>query len=252
MRLSLDALSDVGCVREHNEDIILASRELLRDEAFSATFEVNFNDRFCAIVADGMGGHNGGELASEMAAQRFDEFLIGLDSDLDFIALKDRIDSWAQNTHKLILQRGCELEGFNGMGTTLVGFFQYEGKIYWINIGDSRLYLFRDGILRQISKDHSLRNLYHDMSQPKNAIFNSLGAGDSTFADFNELPVFEGDHLLVCSDGMSDMCEDEQIQSILASGGSANKLVEAAKANGGEDNISVILVGIKINDNEND
>ena len=211
MRINYDAVCDIGCVRTNNEDMILVDRHFLRDESATGEQTVNINTRFCAIVADGMGGYNGGELASDIATQEFDTWINDLPSRLSRGSVNAEVQDFALATHNLINRRGDELQGYQGMGTTLVGLFFYENMPYWINIGDSRIYIFRDGNLRQISRDHSIRNLLNDPKQPSNLIYNSLGTGQeaNTFADCDNLPLFDGDCLLICSDGLTDMVDDE-------------------------------------------
>ena len=132
------------------------------------------------------------------------------------------------------------------MGTTLVGIFFYEGSPYWVNIGDSRIYIYRDGILRQISRDHSMRNLMNNPELPANLIYNSLGSGTGTdsFADCDNIPLFENDCILICSDALSDMVDDEKLALLLKQSAPASAYVSSAKAAGGEDNISVITLSI--------
>lgn len=135
---------------------------------------------------------------------------------------------------------------YEGMGTTFIGMFSYEGRVYMMNIGDSRLYRYRSGILKQLSADHSMRELTGDESAPSNMIYNSLGAGTSAFADFIELTgqLLDEDLFLLCSDGLSDMFTDDQIEELLQYTPTAVHLIEAAKAAGGRDNISVVLLQV--------
>ena len=145
MKVCYDAVCDIGCVRTNNEDMILVDRHFLRDESAAGEVTVNHNSRFCAIVADGMGGCEGGELASDIASQEFDTWVADLPSGLSKAAVPCEAQAFALATHDLINRRGEEIEGYHGMGTTLAGVFFYENKPYWINIGDSRIYIFRDG-----------------------------------------------------------------------------------------------------------
>ena len=133
------------------------------------------------------------------------------------------------------------------MGTTFCGLLFYENLIFALNIGDSRLYRFRDEILRQLSTDHSMRALTGDPTLPSNQIYNSLGAGDVAFIDIENLTgrIHDDDLFLICSDGLCDMIPDEEIEQVLLNEPSAGKLVEAAKRAGGKDNVSVILLKIK-------
>ena len=245
MLLSIDALSDTGCVREHNEDMILAQGELIRDERVQFQVETTTDVPVILAVADGMGGHNGGEFASELAIQSLDDFIHQLPGKLSYDELKARFDDWIQAIHREVLQKGIDLPEFLNMGTTLVGILVYENQLYWFNVGDSRLYRFRGGVLSQISSDHSVRKMYNP-SAPSNMICNSIGAGQEVFIDFTEMPaVFEDDQFLLCSDGLNDMIEDDTIEALFSTHANAEQLVEAAKNAGGKDNVSVLLIDIK-------
>lgn len=249
MILSIDAFSDVGCVREHNEDMILVQGELICDAQIQLQVEPAPDSPFVVAVADGMGGHNGGEFASELAVQSLDDFVHDLTNGLSFEELKSAFDSWIQQIHNFVVNKGNELPEFKNMGTTLVGLLVYENRIFWFNVGDSRLYRFRSGILSQISTDHSMREMY-DPTAPSNMICNSIGAGDDVFIDFKEITdtVFDDDLFLLCSDGLNDMVSDEKTESLLETHANAEQLVSEAKQNGGKDNVSVALVGFKIPD----
>ena len=243
MILQCQVASDVGSVRTNNEDIALLTGGLYRDAVDSFEIELQPMSRFTAIVADGMGGYEGGEIASEMAVKSFDSFFTGLPAGLSVDRLVARVKSWVAEMHAEIISFGDEHREYAGMGTTMVGMFAYEGKMFRINIGDSRLYRFRNGMLKQLSVDHSMRELTGDMSQPSNLIYNSLGAGGKVFADVEEMTsqLISDDRFLICSDGLSDMLSDEEIASLLIGNADVEALVAAAKQAGGRDNISVIL-----------
>lgn len=249
MILDYYAISDTGCQRPANEDMALVDRLFLRDEQAQGSVTLEPSARFAAIVADGMGGADGGELASDIAAQEFDSWLQDLPAGLTPQEVQVRAMDMAVAVHRLINRRGSELEGFKGMGTTLCGAFFYEGHWLWINVGDSRLYLLRHGEMMQVSRDHSYRNLYNDPTQPSNLIYNALGGGDQfeAFADCKPLDLVSGDRLLVCSDGLCDMIADNHIAQHLALphlDDAAESLVAEAKAAGGADNITVILAQV--------
>ncbi len=246
MILQCQVASDVGSVRTNNEDIALLTGGLYRDAVDSFEIELQPMSRFTAIVADGMGGYEGGEIASEMAVKSFDSFFTGLPAGLSVDRLVARVKSWVAEMHAEIISFGDEHREYAGMGTTMVGMFAYEGKMFRINIGDSRLYRFRNGMLKQLSVDHSMRELTGDMSQPSNLIYNSLGAGGKVFADVEEMTsqLISDDRFLICSDGLSDMLSDEEIASLLIGNADVEALVTAAKQAGGRDNISVILLTV--------
>ncbi len=246
MILQCQVASDVGSVRTNNEDIALLTGGLYRDAVDSFEIELQPMSRFTAIVADGMGGYEGGEIASEMAVKSFDSLFTGLPAGLSVDRLVARVKSWVAEMHAEIISFGDEHREYAGMGTTMVGMFAYEGKMFRINIGDSRLYRFRNGMLKQLSVDHSMRELTGDMSQPSNLIYNSLGAGGKVFADVEEMTsqLISDDRFLICSDGLSDMLSDEEIASLLIGNADVEALVTAAKQAGGRDNISVILLTV--------
>lgn len=247
MLIKSDLNCNIGCVRQNNEDMILLGGELFRDKTQTLDFDIDVNTRFAAIVADGMGGYEGGEIASEDVAQFFCDFTLNLDSGLSTEEMTEKIENWAKTAHRNILEKSRQFPEYEGMGTTFCGILFYENLVFALNIGDSRLYRFRDGILRQISTDHSMRERTGDYSLPSNLIYNSVGGGESVFIDVVELTgqIYSDDLFLICSDGLSDMIPDDEIEQVLLDEPAAEKLVEAAKNAGGKDNVSVILLKIK-------
>ena len=243
MNIEVDACSNMGCVRDTNEDMILLMDQFIRDNAISFSMSLNTEDRFIAAVADGMGGHNGGEVASEDSVRDLDSFFYGLPDKLSSELFMESFKQWIQQVHRLIMLKGNSHPDLSGMGTTLVGLLVYENKIFWINCGDSRLYRLRGEILCQISTDHSLREMTGNAQAPSNIIMNSIGAGETVFLDITEISgsVFDGDAFLLCSDGLNDMLDDEQIESALIKGNASSLVEEALKA-GGKDNVSVCLI----------
>ena len=246
MRLKVEVISDKGLVRSHNEDEALVCSRFMRDESFVGEFDTNVHSRFTALVADGLGGQAGGELASDMALLSFDDFITDLPDDLSPVDFRERVEEWVQRCHSEIIGKGRELPQFGDMGTTLVGIFCYEDHLYSINVGDSRLYRFRGGQLMPFSVDHSMRNLKKDNTLPSNLMYNCFGGGGgAVFADIADISTewAPGDIWLVCSDGLSDLVSDQQMESLLPLR-SADALVSAAKEAGGRDNITVILVQV--------
>ena len=248
MFIKSDLNCDIGSVRPNNEDIILFGNELFRDQTQTLDFEITKNSRFAVIVADGMGGSNGGEIASEYAAQFFCDFVSELPDDLSVEKITEEIKRWTQMAHRNLLSQSKQNPELDGMGTTFCGLLFYEKIVLAINIGDSRIYRFRGNVLRQISTDHSMQQLTRNQSLPSNQIYNSLGGGDSAFIDVKDLTglIYDDDIFLICSDGLTDMVTDEDIELILLTEPTAEKLVEAAKNAGGKDNVSVVLLMIKV------
>ncbi len=247
MKLRITAVCDKGCVRENNEDMVLVGKKLLRDNRLQGAIESNKEHPiFIVAVADGMGGANAGEVASQMVLEMIRDGIYRLSSDLDVEALKSAITSLCLEAHQKVLNQGLADPVKQGMGTTLVGLLYYEGRLILINAGDSRLYRFRNGTLMQVSRDHSLRELSGNIVVPSNVIVNSFGGGNNFYVDVEPAgkKVLDGDIFFLCSDGVSDMLNDEEIEEILGKEEFDDKLLEAAKDKGGKDNISYVVVEV--------
>lgn len=240
MVIHYSAKSDVGCIRENNEDIILIDGQQIRDGQIDCTIETDEVFRFTAIVADGMGGYEHGEVASKMAVTSFSEFLSSLPPNLTEDELTDAVNQWVKDINNEIISAA----NGSGMGCTFCGIFVYDGCAFLINIGDSRTYRLRHDYLRQLTIDHSERQRTGNPDVPSNLIYNALGVSNA-FADLTHTRLIPGDRFVVCSDGLNDMIEDEQICELLkTSEPSAHKLVEAALNAGGNDNVSVIYLSV--------
>lgn len=248
LELKVSLRCDVGCVRKTNEDMILVSGERYRDSIDEFSTAVQSEGKFVAAVADGMGGHNAGEVASEMALRLFDDFIVNLSSHLSDNDFRREIDGEIKRIHRHLTNHGNLYPECKGMGTTLVAWMTYGNRIYIIHAGDSRVYRLRNGILCLLTEDHSMQNRHHDFTIPSNVIYNCLGGGgNSVFCDIVEITtkVYEGDVFLLCSDGLHGMLEEENIEIELRNHCNASSLVDAAKARGGNDNVSVIVLTIK-------
>lgn len=254
MKLLINAASDRGCFREHNEDMVLIGNDIFRDDSKEIEITLERGSKYFIAVADGMGAHNAGEIASELVLKKIIEKIIGLEMNLTETELSIRISEWVQEIHWDILKEGTNDISRKGMGTTLIGVLFYNNRIYYLNVGDSRLYRWRNGYLMQISKDHSLKEITGNKDIASNIIINSFGGGEKIFVDFASVggQVFDNDILLLCSDGLSDELSDDKIEEILG-----NKehpvelLLNKAKNKGGKDNISIILVYLTGIENEN-
>lgn len=247
MKIKYDVVSDVGCVRDNNEDMALVFGSLIRDGKERSMVKTDSGHvRFSAIVADGMGGYGGGEIASELTAQSFDKFIVDLPVGLDDAEVRIALSDWLQ-AHKESIGIRQQQPGLEQMGTTLTGIFTYEDRQYLINIGDSRVYRLRNETLRQLTEDHSERNRTGDPTVPSNLIYNAIGIPGVFITAVNmteQFPMIDGDKYVVCSDGLSDMIDDDTIERILNEGGGAQELVDAAKAAGGRDNCTVIVLQV--------
>ncbi|MBQ8706132.1 MAG: serine/threonine-protein phosphatase [Paludibacteraceae bacterium] len=245
-RIVLTAASRVGCVRSNNEDMVLAYDKFVRSEAYHTEFMTENVDRFVIALADGMGGHNAGEVASADVLANLQFFLNDLPKGLSISEFNEVMVVWLDSVNKMINSKGHVNPSMSDMGTTLVAVLFYGAKYYWVNCGDSRLYRLRDGKLLQLSTDHSLNTL-HGEKRHSNVITNCIGAGcKNSFIDMYEFTddFLQGDTYMICSDGLNDMIHDEQIECLMQEGASANRLCEAAIEAGGYDNVSVCVFSV--------
>ena len=155
----ISASSRVGCVRTNNEDMILIGSELLRNDVYKTSFTTKSDNRLLLAIADGMGGHNCGEVASEDALTNLRFFFDDLPLNMSEGELRQAMDNWLKSMCLAVEAKGKEDPIYRGMGTTLVAMLYYSGQYYWINCGDSRLYRLHQGELLQLTTDHSLSNV---------------------------------------------------------------------------------------------
>lgn len=242
MQLSVAAGTDVGRIRAGNEDSLYADAD---------------QERGLFIVADGMGGHAAGEVASEMAVQIVARDLAGL-RDLSGPGPLAQMAEALKNANRAIYERTIVEADKQGMGTTASCLLMGQGR--WIigHIGDSRVYLLRGGVFRQVTKDHSYvqeqvdagfltpeQARYHPYS---NVITRCVGANASVEADVLHGEIQSGDLYLVASDGLTGMVEDPQLKKILETRNTPGRMVDAmiteANRRGGLDNITAIVVQV--------
>ena len=243
MKLDIQAICHKGLVREGNEDAISVGGKFLRDDSASLVVDTPDDGFFYLLVADGMGGHEKGEEASEFALGEIKE-------QLAFHQIRpDTFEDDIREATKYIafkLNRAAADQGqAKPMGCTLTGVIWHYGRIWLINAGDSRTYRFRDGILRQLTTDDTERGITGDPNASK-LLLNCLGGGCEGRLKVDDLEgkLLPGDTLLICSDGLSDMVTDEEIEAALSEGAGADDLYRMACEGGGVDNTSVILAKI--------
>ena len=230
--------TDVGLVRRINEDFLYYSRVPVG--AFPNLF----------IVADGMGGHNAGDFASRYAIESFLDYIQTSKPD----ALIRMVDEGVKYANKKIIEKAKENPSMKGMGTTMVVAFIEDNQLFVGNIGDSRLYLL-DREINQVTEDHSFvetliraGELTREQARKhpdKNIITRALGASETVRMDFFEVDLEKGDKILMCTDGLSNMVEDDVLYDITKHtyiGDVVDELIEEAKINGGSDNITVIVI----------
>lgn len=247
-KLRMSGFSDTGLRRNHNEDHIGFNQEL-----------------GIAVLADGMGGHQAGEIASHMAVESVLENLQNVaeresSRSITGSQLLEYVSNTISYSNSMIYQAAETLEEQKGMGTTLVAAIVKESQIYAGHVGDSRLYLFRGETLKRITKDHSLvqdlvdRGFYTEeeakMASVGHIVTRALGTKSEVEVDTVQHEICDGDLLLLCSDGLSDMVADWLIEETLRERGNeldetASTLIELANKNGGKDNVSVILIQVQ-------
>jgi protein phosphatase len=232
------ARTDIGCVRSMNQDSYFCSTTPVG--AFPNLF----------IVADGMGGHQAGDYASRYAIEMFLEY-VHHSEDSNLIRL---MDEGISHANRKVKEKSFENEELAGMGTTLVVAYIEQKQLYVANVGDSRLYLISQEI-NQVTEDHSYvaammraGELTPEQARnhpDKNVITRAIGVSWEVKADFFEVDLQEKDRILMCSDGLSNMVEDDRVFDILSTCGipaAVDILVEEARKNGGYDNITVIVI----------
>ena len=233
------ALTDVGRQRNMNQDYV-----------FSTVKPVgNLPNLF--IVADGMGGHKAGDLASKFSVNTFIDCVKNSVSSKPVQIMSDAIN----HTNEELLKLASTSEDYRGMGTTFVVAVIYGRSMYVANIGDSRLYL-ADRELKQVTRDHSYVEEMVQMgtlnredartNEYKNVITRALGGAENVIPDFFEIEIEDNSRILMCTDGLTNMVTDKESESVMSGHddimNKADKLVMMANQNGGKDNISVIII----------
>ena len=246
MRLRACGLSDVGRSRNHNED----------------HFEIVGDGRLC-VVADGMGGHGHGDLASRVAVEAILEHLGGdpPSAPMDPVERTRRLEKAINGAHDRLLERVAADEELLGMGTTTVVMLVEDGGAAVGHVGDSRAYRLRQGVLEQLTEDHSWVNeqvragfLSEDQARShplKNVVTRALGGESGIQVEVGEVEVQSEDLYLLCSDGLTTMLRDEEIGDRLRQVGEksveevCSRLVGDANERGGLDNVTVVLLAVE-------
>ncbi|OON85498.1 serine/threonine protein phosphatase [Oribacterium sp. C9] len=235
------AKTDKGRKRRMNQDYVFAT-----DQAIGALPNL-------FLLADGMGGHKAGDYASRFAVEELKKYIADAPKDLPCIQL---IQDAIRDVNERLYELSMEDENLNGMGTTLVTAFLDGSNLTVSNIGDSRAYLVHGNSIRQITRDHSyveemirrglMRRGSKEYLNSRNIITRAVGIEPKVTADFFEIELSEGDYLLLCSDGLTNMVDNESIRNIIRERSSVlekvQALIDMANINGGKDNIGIVLV----------
>jgi len=246
LKLVVYGVTDVGLNREHNEDCI--------------SWDIDLG---LVLLADGMGGHNAGEIASEMAITAIHDALLDVLSpemlEAGVINCDDAVREAVVYANEEIHEQANARVECAGMGTTLCLTLFYDDKVTYAHVGDSRIYRFRNTELKQVTQDHSLVQEMVDngylseeealISTSRNLITRALGIAPDVEVDVGTELLEDDDVYLLCSDGLSDLVSDEDIARVLNEGHgnlseSAQNLVDLANERGGTDNVSVVLVAM--------
>lgn len=239
MRFRVGAATDVGRVRRANEDAFMAQAPLF-------------------AVADGMGGHQGGEVASRLALEALAHVADGPGPDED---TAPDLAKTVREANRAVLERASSDPGLAGMGTTLTAVLAADDRIFLAHVGDSRAYLLREGELSRLTKDHTVVERLVDqgrltseeaaMHPQRHIVTNALGVDQDVQVDESTYEVLPGDRLLLCSDGLTGMVPEVDIVRMLTEEtdpqAAADALVAAANEAGGQDNITVVVLDAEEN-----
>ena len=273
VRIDVAALSHKGHVRSDNEDHFLVTRlgrtfetmitSLPEREVPKLAEEVNY----VMIVADGMGGHAAGEVASRMAlsaivsiALDIPDWILKLDAEHKRI-MEERTRARVREIGAMLVEEGQRDPALSGMGTTLTSARSLGRDLQITHVGDSRAYLLRAGRLHRLTKDHTYAQLLVDLGRlpstdqadprHRHILTNALGGSDrEAKVDIDLMKLEDGDRVLLCSDGLTDMVDDPTIARILSEAAGSQQacesLVQLALENGGRDNVTVIVAGYQL------
>ena len=268
-------LSDTGHVRANNEDHFLIARigryfesvgtSLPPGDVPTRTEEAGY----ALVVADGMGGHAAGELASRLTiremvrlALALPDWIVRLDQRTTSDAA-DRSQRRIRQAHETVIAQGRREPDQRGMGSTVTTVRNLGRMLQVAHVGDSRAYLLRKGALTRLTRDHTYVQLLVDSgrlsredaarSPSRHVLVNAVGGvNDDVYVDVHHLPLVSGDRVMLCSDGLSDLVDDDTIRTLLAEAGTSEQacrvLVDRALAAGGRDNVTVVVASYRWDD----
>jgi PPM family protein phosphatase len=269
VHVDVSGLSHPGKVRARNEDHFFVTRigrfletlltSLPPGEVPERAEEVGY----AMIVADGMGGHAGGELASRMAISglvklvlAMPDWIFRLDDNTVAKEATQRSKRRFRHLNTLLIEHGRKDPDFRGMGTTLTAARSLGHHLQIVHVGDSRAYLLREACLHRLTRDHTFVQLLVDSGQlskqeaanfgARHVLMNALGGfNEDVVVDVDQVELMSGDRLLLCSDGLTDLVDDDAIRRVLVEVGESaeacRRLVDLALARGGRDNVTVVV-----------
>ena len=234
--INIYGFTDTGKTRSSNEDCIQC-----------------LSDIPAAILADGMGGHSAGEVASRTAV---DTIAAILRQTVRGISAHERLETAIQAAHSVIREKSRQSIRYRGMGTTVVAVLADDRALHCAHVGDSRLYLLRDGRFSALTHDHSLQQEFIDQGLyteeearekvSRNILTRALGLEPQVIVDYNQMETRRGDRFLICSDGLYDMLTEAEMAALLGRPHELDQvgldMVELANARGSKDNVSVIIL----------
>lgn len=242
--MNIWGMTDIGLVRRENQD------------AYAVRVSEDSGHTVC-VVCDGMGGPGGGKLASSLAVEAFmDSCLSNLRRDMSWEQVKETAVFAVAAANTAVFERACADPGLRGMGTTLVSAIVRDSRAVFNNVGDSRAYLIRSGVITRITKDHSLVEHLVDQGDitaeearfhpHRNLITRALGPDQSALSDSYEVALEAGDWLLLCTDGLIGTVTDQEMAQELTADTDDNerlgRLLERAKQQGAPDNVTAVLL----------
>jgi len=246
--VELGNLTDVGCHRSHNEDYYCYA-EPANDDEFARKGRL-------IVIADGMGGHKGGQFASAIAVDAVRAAYFASEADSPDMALVEAL----QMAHQAIQNFALEHPELEGMGTTCIAAVLLDSALTYAHVGDSRLYLVRNAAISQLTQDQTLVNMLvqQGMLKPEEAanhpdrgvLTAAVGVGDTVAAEVPEHPItlLPGDILLLCTDGVHDLLGDQELAAIAtenAPAAACKAVIELARSRGGFDNITLQILKFK-------
>jgi PPM family protein phosphatase len=254
VQLAVYARSDVGRVREKNEDAFAVS-DLETGETLQTPATLKVRDRgVLMVVSDGMGGHAAGEVASAIVVDSLRSTLS--DPSIDHSSLQRIIDTAVRRANADVLQ-AAQASRKKGMGATLTAVLIHDTDAYVAEVGDSRAYLLRGGRIRQITKDQSFVQMLLDAgvltpeqakeAPQKNVILQAMGLEPNVKVSIGRLKLRRGDRFLLCSDGVSNKLNEEELRALLANadlGSACSRAVDLANERGGDDNITTVVAEV--------